>query len=207
MDKGRAPTLLAEVLQRYGADACVVSTVGEAPLLEVLKRGSLTGLVADPDIISTYVRTGNRMHVSSSVLEVGPTLDNFGIDVFGGSAWNFETHSPIWSRRAEYGIKGAWNNWRHDTMNASETAELKEVISRATRHTVYTPTTYAGTAGWGEFMRLGNGFTTPEVQLVHRAFELHRGPAVGAADLRSSPEYAPLQKVLLSHKMAAPANV
>jgi p-methyltransferase len=47
------------LLRYYGADAYVVSAQGETPLLEILRRGSLAGLILVPNIPSTYLVSGN----------------------------------------------------------------------------------------------------------------------------------------------------
>lgn len=49
-------------LRAYGADAYVVSPRGETSLIEILRRGSLEGLVANPYIPSTYVFANGKIH-------------------------------------------------------------------------------------------------------------------------------------------------
>jgi radical SAM superfamily enzyme YgiQ (UPF0313 family) len=65
-------------LQSYGADVYVVSPRGEAPLLEILGRGSLDALLAEPNIPSTYVRSGRTLIAPTDALEVSPDIaDNY----------------------------------------------------------------------------------------------------------------------------------
>ncbi len=59
------------LLRYYGADAYVVSAQGETPLLEILRRGSLAGLILAPDIPSTYVVAGNAIFGPPAKAEEG----------------------------------------------------------------------------------------------------------------------------------------
>jgi anaerobic magnesium-protoporphyrin IX monomethyl ester cyclase len=61
-------------LRSYGADVYVVSPRGEAPLLEILKRGSIKSLLAGPPIPCTYVVCGGDVHEPSGIPELGPEM-------------------------------------------------------------------------------------------------------------------------------------
>ena len=63
-----------KLLQNYGADAYVVSPRGESPLLQILQRGSLETLVADPTIPSTYLVSGRTVIPPPDTPELGPGL-------------------------------------------------------------------------------------------------------------------------------------
>jgi len=64
------PIFLSQ-LQSYGADVYVVSARGETPLIEILRRGSMRGLLADPNIPCTYIVSKGEIHQPPSYPEMG----------------------------------------------------------------------------------------------------------------------------------------
>ena len=77
-EKNLPPAAFHALLRRYGADVYVVSPRGEAPLLEVLERGSVRALVTGPGIPSTYVVSRGRVHPPAGV-EPELSMDETGI--------------------------------------------------------------------------------------------------------------------------------
>jgi anaerobic magnesium-protoporphyrin IX monomethyl ester cyclase len=69
MEKLFPPAVFCKRLLAYGADAYVVSPRGESSLLEILRRGSLARLVADPNIPATYVVVNGEVQAPSGVPE------------------------------------------------------------------------------------------------------------------------------------------
>ena len=69
------PIFLSQ-LRAYGADVYVVSPRGEAPLVEILKRGSIKALLEGPAIPCTYVVSGGEVHEPPMVPELGPDLSD-----------------------------------------------------------------------------------------------------------------------------------
>jgi Radical SAM superfamily len=59
--KNMPPARFGQLLLGYGADAYVVSPRGEQALIEILRRGSLPALLADPDIPATYLVSGQTV--------------------------------------------------------------------------------------------------------------------------------------------------
>jgi len=64
------PIFLSQ-LQSYGADVYVVSARGETPLLEILRRGSMQALLADPKIPCTYIVSKGEVHQPPAYPEMG----------------------------------------------------------------------------------------------------------------------------------------
>jgi anaerobic magnesium-protoporphyrin IX monomethyl ester cyclase len=61
-------------LRSYGADVYVVTPRGEAPLLEILKRGSIQSLFSGPPIPCTYVVCGGDVREPAAIPELGPQM-------------------------------------------------------------------------------------------------------------------------------------
>jgi hypothetical protein len=77
-EKNQPPAAFHALLRRYGADVYVVSPRGEAPLLEVLERGSVRALVTGPvSPAPTWSREG-RVHPPAGV-EPELSMDETGI--------------------------------------------------------------------------------------------------------------------------------
>jgi len=65
-------------LRNYGADVYVVSPRGETSLLEVLRRGSLDALLANPNIPCTYIVSKGEVHEPPQGPEMAlPMRDNY----------------------------------------------------------------------------------------------------------------------------------
>lgn len=65
-------------LRSYGADVYVVSPRGEAPLVEILKRGSIKSLLSGPPIPCTYVVSGGDVREPAAGPDLGPEMkDNY----------------------------------------------------------------------------------------------------------------------------------
>jgi radical SAM superfamily enzyme YgiQ (UPF0313 family) len=63
-----------KLLRGYGADVYVVSPRGEAPLVEILRRGSLDAIRADAGIPATYVACDGTVTPPDGRPEIGPDM-------------------------------------------------------------------------------------------------------------------------------------
>lgn len=75
--KNMPPARFARLLQDYGADIYVVSPQGEAPLLEILRRGSPASVLAGPPIASTYVVSGTTVSAPAEPSEANSGLSDY----------------------------------------------------------------------------------------------------------------------------------
>jgi radical SAM superfamily enzyme YgiQ (UPF0313 family) len=73
-EKNLPRPIFLEQLRAYGADVYVVSPRGEAPLVEILKRGSMKCLLSGPPIPCTYVVSGGDVQEPSDLPELGPDM-------------------------------------------------------------------------------------------------------------------------------------
>ncbi len=75
-EKNLPRSVFLHQLRAYGADVYVVSPRGEAPLVEILKRGSLKSLFTGDAIPCTYVVYGGQVREPEAIPEVGPDMSD-----------------------------------------------------------------------------------------------------------------------------------
>jgi p-methyltransferase len=134
-----------------------------------------------------------------------PFLDDMEIDFCTLVPWYYDLATPIAQRKEEFGLEGAWWNWKHNTMNSKEAFALAEELMKEPKYSVHAPELSANEF-WSEIMLYCNGFTRDEAQLAFQTFNLYRGRNVPAAEIQRAPSYAKLRSVLLRREMPIPKN-
>ena len=130
-------------------------------------------------------------------------LDEMEIDFFTLAPWYYVPSTPIYQRRAEFGLEGAWEKWKHNTMTSGEAFALAEELKKEPKFSVHTPELSANEF-WSEIMLYCNGFTKDEAQTAFRVFNGYMGQDTPAEEIHKSPEYGKLRSILLRHEMPKP---
>jgi p-methyltransferase len=137
-----------------------------------------------------------------SAAKIGPFLEEMGIDFCTVCVWSFIPSTPIGRRRAEFGIEGMGIDWRHSTMTSAEAQVLARQVVEGQKRAVHNAV--RGEA-WTEFLLYSNGFTVDEVRHAISFFNRQLGRDNTAADVRASPDFLELRRILERREAPAPA--
>jgi radical SAM PhpK family P-methyltransferase len=66
-------------------------------------------------------------------------IEESGLDFFRPHLFYFEPITPIWKKRAEYGLKGESFEWSHRTMDSKTAADLIDKIFLSVKNTIWVP--------------------------------------------------------------------
>jgi radical SAM PhpK family P-methyltransferase len=89
-------------------------------------------------------------------------------DFFRVQLWYCDPVTPIWNRRADFGVKGSAFNWSHDTMNAAQACDIVDGMFRNIKGSVWLPQN--GFEMWSLFYLQRFGMSLPQVKDFLRAF-------------------------------------
>jgi anaerobic magnesium-protoporphyrin IX monomethyl ester cyclase len=107
--------------------------------------------------ISTYASfiVGFPGETLDTARETTSLIEEERPDYFRAQLWYCDPNTPIWQSREEYGISGGAFNWRHDTMDAEQAADLIDEMFLSVRNSTWMP--QWGFEQWSTFylQRLG----------------------------------------------------
>jgi p-methyltransferase len=186
------------------ADDQILRNMNKAATVTAFKRG-----------ITELRRHDIRMHANFVVGFPGDTpdtsrklvdfLDDTGIEFFTLAPFYYVHSTPIHQRAAEFGLEGAFERWRHDTMTSEQAFALTAELKRAPKYAIHAPELAANNF-WTEIMFYANGWTVDEARSAFRLFNRFEGMAVTAAELRAAPEYSGVAAALQRRPMPRPVN-
>jgi radical SAM PhpK family P-methyltransferase len=120
--------------------------------------------------ISTYasVIIGFPGETDETVAETESLLREGRPDFFRAQLWYCDPVTPIWERRAEFGIRGRGFNWRHASMTAAQACDHIERIFLDIDDPIWMP--QFGFEQWSVFYLMRRGMTMTGVKDFVRAF-------------------------------------
>lgn len=120
--------------------------------------------------ISTYasVIIGFPGETDETVAQTVSLLETARPDYFRAQLWYADPVTPIWQKRAEYGIRGRGFNWRHATMNSAQACAHIERIFLEVDDPVWMP--QFGFEQWSTFYLQRRGMTADQVRGFVQAF-------------------------------------
>jgi p-methyltransferase len=186
------------------ADDHILKNMNKVAKIETIKRGVEQLKKHDIRTHANFI-VGFPGDTEATSRKLVDFLDVMEIDFFTLAPWYYVPSTPIHQRREEFGLEGAWENWKHDTMTSKEAFALTEELIKEPKYSVHAPE-LAANEFWSEIMLYCNGFTKDEAQLAFRTFNRHMGQHTSAKKIQVSPEYAELRSVLLRHEMPLPKN-
>jgi anaerobic magnesium-protoporphyrin IX monomethyl ester cyclase len=89
-------------------------------------------------------------------------------DFFRAQLWYADPVTPIWQRRADFGVQGSAFNWSHDSMDAAEACDIIDTMFRTTGGSVWMPQN--GFEMWTLFYLQRLGMSLPQIKDFARAF-------------------------------------
>ena len=137
----------------------------------------------------------------ASARKIVPFLNEMDIDFCTVCTWSFIPSTPIGARREEFKITGMGVEWTHSSMSSHQAQLLAREIALEQKRSVHNAV--RGEA-WTEFLMYANDFSVDEVQLAIRSFNRHLGKDTTEAEIKATPDYAPLRAALERHEMPAP---
>ncbi len=186
------------------ADDKILENMNKHAKTQVIKRGVAQLKKHDIRTHANFV-IGFPGDTEETSWKLVPFLDELEIDFFLLSPWYYVPSTPIHRRREEFGLEGAWDDWKHNTMTSTEAFALAEKLIKEPKYSVHAPD-LSSNEFWSEIMLYCNGFTKDECRLAFQAYNRYIGQDVSAAQVQASPEYAPLRSLLVKREMPKPQN-
>lgn len=186
------------------ADNQILKNMNKAATVAAFQRG-----------IAELEKNDIRMHANFIVGFPGETeetarklvgfLDNTSIEFFTMAPFYYVPSTPIHDRREEFGLKGRFETWRHNTMTSREAFALTASMIDAPKYAVHAPELAANNF-WTEIMFYSNGFSAGETQQIFRTYNRHIGKNVDSQSFRLTREYQEVESLLARHEMPQPRN-
>ena len=186
------------------ADDKILEIMNKHAKTEVIKRGVAQLKKHDIRTHANFI-IGFPGDTEETSRKLVPFLDEMEIDFFLLSPWYYVPSTPIHKRRQEFGLEGAWENWKHNTMTSEEAFALAETLIKEPKHSVNVPD-LSTNEFWSEIVLYANGFTKDECQLAFKTYSNYIGQDTPAKQVQASPGYAQLRSVLLRREMPQPRN-
>jgi radical SAM PhpK family P-methyltransferase len=120
--------------------------------------------------ISTYASLiiGFPGETAETVAETVDLIETAAPDFFRAQLWYADPITPIWQRRAEFGITGEAFNWAHATMDSAEACAHIDRLFLSIENSVWMPQN--GFEQWSTFYLQRHGFTLNGIKDFLRAF-------------------------------------
>jgi p-methyltransferase len=186
------------------ADDRILEIMNKHAKTEVIKRGVAQLKKHDIRTHANFI-IGFPGDTEETSRKLVPFLDEMEIDFFLLSPWYYVPSTPIHKRRQEFGLEGAWENWKHNTMTSEEAFALAETLIKEPKHSVNVPD-LSTNEFWSEIVLYANGFTKDECQLAFKTYNNYIGQDIPAKQIQASPGYEKLRSVLLRREMPQPRN-
>ncbi|HKX45584.1 MAG TPA: radical SAM protein, partial [Planctomycetota bacterium] len=122
-------------------------------------------------------------------------VDEFDVEFFTASPFYCSPGTPVWERRAEFGIEGQYQGWRHATMDFPRADRLTRDMLGAARRSVFMSELTAN-GFWTQLLFYANGFDAEELRALTRAYNRFLGTDRPAAALRATPEVREAERIL-----------
>jgi radical SAM PhpK family P-methyltransferase len=120
--------------------------------------------------ISTYasIIVGFPGETADTVAESADLIETAAPDFFRAQLWYADPITPIWERRAEFGVTGEAFNWAHDTMTSAEACRHIDHLFMSIRNSVWMPQN--GFEQWSTFYLQRHGYTLDQIKRFLGAF-------------------------------------
>jgi radical SAM PhpK family P-methyltransferase len=120
--------------------------------------------------ISTYasIIVGFPGETADTVAESADLIETAAPDFFRAQLWYADPITPIWERRAEFGVTGEAFNWAHDTMDSAEACRHIDNLFLSIRNSVWMPQN--GFEQWSTFYLQRHGYTLDQIKRYLGAF-------------------------------------
>jgi radical SAM PhpK family P-methyltransferase len=120
--------------------------------------------------ISTYasIIVGFPGETADTVAESADLIETAAPDFFRAQLWYADPITPIWERRAEFGVTGEAFNWAHDTMTSAEACRHIDNLFLSIRNSVWMPQN--GFEQWSTFYLQRHGYTLDQIKRYLGAF-------------------------------------
>lgn len=120
--------------------------------------------------ISTYasIIVGFPGETAETVADSADLIETAAPDFFRAQLWYADPITPIWQRRAEFGVTGEAFNWAHDTMDSAEACRHIDHLFLSIRNSVWMPQN--GFEQWSTFYLQRHGYTLDQIKGFLGAF-------------------------------------
>lgn len=120
--------------------------------------------------ISTYASliVGFPGETAETVDESVDLIETAAPDFFRAQLWYADPITPIWERRAEFGVTGEAFNWAHNTMDSAEACRHIDRLFMSVRNSVWMPQN--GFEQWSTFYLQRRGYSLEQIKGFVRAF-------------------------------------
>lgn len=120
--------------------------------------------------ISTYASliVGFPGETEESVAETVSLIETGRPDFYRAQLWYADPVTPVWEKRAEYGITGEAFNWSHDTMTSDQACDLINDMFVSVENSIWLP--QFGFEQWSVFYLLRRGMTMDQIKTFLRSF-------------------------------------
>ncbi len=132
-------------------------------------------------------------------------VDDHEIPFFTVSPWYYSPGTPITARAAEFGIEGAFWNWKHSTMNSMQAHDLEEELIALPKRGVYV-SERSSNGFWSELMLYSNGFSVAETQAAIGAYNELAGKVWSGRDVRARDGFKSVERALFAHDLPEPPS-
>ena len=185
------------------ADDQILRNMNKAATTERMKRG-IEQLQKHEIYSHASFIVGFPGETEETARKIVSFLDETGIEFFGIAPFYFVPTTPIAQRQAEFGLKGAFENWEHDTMDFATAHKLAQEIKDLPARSIFTPE-MAANEFWSQIILYCNGLTLDETRLAFQTFNQNMGLDSTASGLRADPAVQRLKQALAAHEFPPPA--